>query len=250
MEEQIRYWKEKLRGYETLNLITDKERPAQITYEGEETWFELGEELSREVRALAKGLGVSVYTVLLSAYYLLLSAYSGQTDLVVGTVTANREYSETSKVIGFFVNTLVIRQKIDSGQETGTFIREVGEAVTEAQRNQEVPFEKVVEALGVEKDMSRSPIFQTMFTVQSHKGLYDAIGILFKENNFLSHGEEIPGIKTAKFDIVLSLDETVESIGGIFNYASSLFEPETIESYIETYIEIVNQFVQAKEGEV
>jgi non-ribosomal peptide synthetase component F len=239
LEKQIRYWKEKMEGYENLSLITDKTRPPNIRYEGEESRFELGEELSGGVKEAARNVGVSVYTVLLSAYYLLLSTYSNQKDIVIGTVIANRQYAEIGGMIGFFVNTLVLRQKIDWEKDTEAFIKDVGEEVLEAQWNQDIPFEKLVEELGVEPDPSRSPVFQAMFTVQSFDQDNDIAEKLFEKDQ--SH-ENIN--KTAKFDISLTMEEGKSGIRGIFNYAVSLFERETIEEYIETYIEIIGQLLK------
>ena len=109
LEVQLRYWKERLEGYETLNLIADKPRPTQIDYKGAELYFELEEEISQGLRDLAKELKVSLYSVLLSGYYLMLRSYSDQDDIVIGTPIANRQYSEIESLIGLFINTVVLQ---------------------------------------------------------------------------------------------------------------------------------------------
>jgi amino acid adenylation domain-containing protein len=239
--EQIRYWKDRLTGYETLNLATDKERPQRICYEGDNVYFDLDDRLFLQIRRLAKELGVSVYTVLLSAYYLLLSIYSNQKDIVVGTVAANREYPEISGTIGFFANTLPMRQKINREQDVREFIREVGERNAEAQRHQELPFERLVDELGVEKDESRHPVFQVAFSMQdSPQAENGSDGIL--EN---SAGLE-KWHRVAKFDLQMSLAESGRRIRGALNYAVSLFGRETIEGYVRSYQEIALQIAEGK----
>jgi NRPS condensation-like uncharacterized protein len=245
LEQQIRYWTDRLGGYETLNLATDKMRPLYINYEGADIAFGFDKETCGRIYGAAKELGVSVYAVLLSAYYLLLSTYSNQKDIVLGTVVANRQYSEIDGLIGFFANTLALRHKIDDEQDSDVFIRDIGEMVADAQKYQDVPFDMLVDKLGIEKDTSRSPIFQTMFTLQDlrydRKELYG----LFKEVRGIG-GE----FTAAKFDLTLTIEESWDAISGAFNYSLALFERETIESYIETYIEIVRQLVQRKENAI
>ena len=113
LDQQLSYWKNKLSGYETINLITDQSRPGKIDYRGKDIQFELDLDLSIALRKLAKNLGVSLYSLLLTGYYLMLRSYSNQNDLVLGTPAANRHYSQIENLIGFFVNSLALRVQID-----------------------------------------------------------------------------------------------------------------------------------------
>jgi acyl carrier protein len=245
LAEQLAYWKEQLDGYETLNLPTDKERPPRVRYDGDDIYFNFDEFTSRKIQELAKRLEVSVYTVLLSGYYLLLSVYSGQKDIVVGTVVANREYPEISGTIGFFVNTLAMRQNVDVEGDLLAFIERVGKLVRDAQLNQDIPFEMLVSELETEKDPSRHPVFQTVFSLQplgeDQKEPFNRI-IDGTDQNMTPFG-----YSTAKFDLSLTIIERPETINGNFNYATSLFERETILSYAETYKEIIAQMVGLSE---
>jgi amino acid adenylation domain-containing protein len=236
---QLAYWKERLSGYETLNLPTDKERPARVCYDGDDVYFSFDELTSERIRELAKKLEVSVYTVLLSGYYLLLSAYSGQKDIVVGTVVADREYPEISGTIGFFVNTLAMRQEVDIEGDILTFIACVGESVRDAQLNQDISFEILVNELETEKDPSRHPVFQAVFSLQSSgEDQKEALrGIITGPDQDAAAF----GYNAAKFDLSLSIIESRKTINANFNYATSLFEKETILSYTETYKEIIVQ---------
>jgi len=241
LDRQMKYWREKLSGYEELRLPTDKVRPAQKSYAGAEAYFSLGGELSQELKEVAKELEVSLYSVLLSGYYLLLSSYSGQQDIVIGTPIANRHYREVEDMIGFFVNTLVLRERIDAGQDLDMFIRQVGRSVEEAQLHQDLPFEKLIDELGVEQDASRNPVFQVMFGVQRF-GRHQSE----EASRLLDVYQGDHGYRIAKFDMTTMLEDRGQEIAGSVNYATSLFEPDTILAYIATYKQILAQIATLK----
>jgi amino acid adenylation domain-containing protein/non-ribosomal peptide synthase protein (TIGR01720 family) len=244
LEKQLAYWKDKLSGHETLNLVTDKLRPSQVDYVGHDVPFEIDEEISLNLRELAKELNVSLYSLLLSGYYLMLRTYSNQNDIVVGATVANRHYSQIEEVIGFFANTLALRTKIDSRSSIKAFIQQVGQEVIEAQLHQDLPFEKLVEELGVSKDTSRHPIFQVLFEVQSFGGMSQDHGNQQKETDLGHLLEPYTGpnpYNVAKFDMSALIDDSQVALKGNFNYAVSLYKEETISGLIETYIEILKQ---------
>ncbi|NDE19202.1 MAG: hypothetical protein EB000_01995 [Alphaproteobacteria bacterium] len=233
LEKQIGYWKEKLDGYEPLNLITSRSRPGQIDYRGASVYFELEKEVSLCLRELAKELHVSLYSLLLSGYYLMLRGYSNQEDLIVGIPVANRHYSQIEHLVGFFVNSLALRIKIDGRASIKEFIQVVGNEVIEAQLQQDLPFEKLVEELKIPKDTSRHPIFQVMFDVQSFgSGLGSK---LLEEYPVNLHN-------AAKFDVSTFIDDSQDCLRGSFNYAISLYDEETIKGFIKTYVNILKGF--------
>jgi amino acid adenylation domain-containing protein/non-ribosomal peptide synthase protein (TIGR01720 family) len=238
LEKELSYWRDKLNGYETLNLVTDQVRRILIDYRGAELYFEMDEDLSRTLRALAKELKVSLYSVLLSGYYLLLRVYSNQDDIVIGTPIANRQLGQLEPLIGLFVNTLALRMKIDAKAVLREFIEEVGQEVVKAQLHQDLPFEKLVEELKIPKDTSRHPIFQVMFGMQSFGDVSSLSGILepYSESNFY---------QIAKFDISTFIDDSEERLSGIFNYAVGLYREETIAGFVESYLEILKQIAES-----
>ena len=246
LKKELRYWKEKLGGYETLNLITDKTRATQIDYRGNDVYFKVDKETSDSLREVAKELNVSLYTVLLSGYYLMLKGYSNQDNIVIGTPVANRHYSQVEELIGFFVNTLALRIDIDSKELVGELIGRIGREVVSAQLHQDLPFEKLVEELNVEKDTSRHPIFQVMFGVQGF--VKDVINKV-KKNEITSDLRDLLTTyrskdslyKVAKFDLSTFIDESGEELEGVFNYATGLYEEGTINSFKETYCNILRQ---------
>ena len=187
---QLNYWKTQLSGYENLHIMTDKPRPLTMDYAGANVYFTVDEEISKGLREISKNLGISLYSVLLGGYYLLLSVYSNQTDIVIGTPVANRHYTGLENLIGFFVNTLAIRCEIDTRQTIFEYFSNIGDKVINAQLHQDLPFEKLVEHLNVEKDQSRHPIFQVMFGVQSFGGSNAGVNpenLIPKKLNYLSH---------------------------------------------------------------
>ncbi|MBL3550485.1 non-ribosomal peptide synthase/polyketide synthase, partial [Chryseobacterium sp. KMC2] len=243
LDQQIGYWKDQLADFQNLDLATDFKRPSQISYEGENLYFSLNAEQGEKLKNLSKELGVSLYSVMLSGYYLMLSAYSGQDDIVVGSPIANRHHAGLEDIIGFFVNTLALREKIDAEQNLKDFILQVSKSVTEAQSHQDLPFEKLVEELGVEQDTSRHPVFQVMFGLQNFGG--DASS----ENNgdalFYPFDGEID-YQVAKFDLTTMIDDGGENIHGMFNYAKAIFSKETVGNMIHSYEFLLNQIAETE----
>jgi amino acid adenylation domain-containing protein len=249
----LAYWKNKLNNFETLNLVTDYPRPKYIDYLGADVYFELEESISQQLRKLAKELKVSLYSVLLSGFYLMLRCYSNQQNIVIGTAIANRHYKQIENLIGFFVNSLPLPIKISPAMSVEKFIQEVGSEVVEAQLHQDLPFEKLVEELKISKDSSRHPIFQVMFGVQSYgNSVYGAeeseksnISPLFE--GYLS---EKSAYKISRFDLSVSVDDTNTRLRGVFNYATSLYKETTISEFIETYKNILAQFANIHHGKI
>ena len=167
LEKQLRYWKGRLAGAPALELPTDRPRPAVQSYKGASERVVIGKELLAGLNELSQRQGVTLFITLSAAFKALLSRYSRQEDIVVGTAIANRNRGETEGLIGFFVNTLVLRTDL-SGDPT--FLELLGrerEVALGAYGNQDVPFEKVVAELQVERDLSRSPLFQVMLVLQN-----------------------------------------------------------------------------------
>lgn len=235
---QLQYWENKLANYENLNLPIDKIRPSIFDYAGMVVDFELPVNLSRQIRQCAKDLNVSLYSLLLSAYYLLLAVYSNQNDIVVGTVAANRHYKNTDNLIGFFANTLVLRQQIDYEIKIYDFIKSVFDEVVEAQLSQDIPFEQLIDELGVERDQSRHPVFQCLFVMQ-HFGTI--------KQNLLTEYKLLDIYRTSKFDLSFIFDDSNEQLTCRVEYAASLFEIDTIKNYFKTYQIILEQLAQVNQ---
>ena len=214
---------------------------------GRDVYFEIDSDTSLALRELAKELNVSLYSLLLGGYYLLLRSYSNQNDIVVGATVANRHYSQIEDIIGFFANTLALRAKIDSRTSIKEFIQQVGQEVIEAQLHQDLPFEKLVEELEVAKDTSRHPIFQVLFEVQSFGGVMQDHANQQKDTDLAHLLQPYTGpnlYNIAKFDISALIDDSQATLKGNFNYAESLYTEETISGLIGTYTEILKQLAR------
>jgi len=242
---QLDYWKNQLSGYESLHLMTDKPRPLTMEYAGANVYFKLDKVISAKLRELSKELGVSLYSILLGSYYLLLSAYSNQTDIVIGTPVANRHYTDLENMIGFFVNTLALRCEIDKKQTVFQYLSNIGNKVIDAQMHQDLPFEKLVGHLNVEKDVSRHPIFQIMFGVQSFGGgNTEAITKPGAKEQLFEPYTPSP-FTVAKFDITTMINDSASELTGSFNYRVNLYNHSTIENLINTYKIILENIVKS-----
>lgn len=237
LKRELNYWKSQFEDYQPLNFITDYTRPKQFDYQGDDVAFTIDSEVSRNLRMLAKNCGVSLYSLLLTAYFLMLKAFSGQNDLILGSLASNRHISEIENLIGFFVNSLPLRSKIIDQETLQSLIKRVSQTVIEAQLHQDLPFEKLVEELQLPKDTSRHPLFQILFTVQNFGTHADS--------EFLLPYLAGDSTRQAKFDLSTYIDDSKESLRGWFNFATSLYKRETIERFIETYLHILSQFADS-----
>ncbi|HEX5724711.1 MAG TPA: amino acid adenylation domain-containing protein, partial [Longimicrobiaceae bacterium] len=235
LERQLSYWKERLAGApELLELPADHPRPAVQTYRGASVPVELSPELLERLQALGRSEGASLYTVVLSAFQVLLSKYSGSEDVVVGSPMAERTRKEVEGLIGFFVNTMVLRTDLSGDPSFRETLRRVREATLGAYEHQEVPFEKLVAELQPERSLSHSPLFQVMFTLEDAGG----------------GGGALPGLKVsgvgaameiAKFDLSLELAATPRGLRGGLNYSTDLFERGTIERMLGHLARVLEQ---------
>ncbi|MFL5653190.1 MAG: amino acid adenylation domain-containing protein, partial [Ktedonobacteraceae bacterium] len=221
LESQVRYWTERLQGITPLELPTDHPRPAVQTFRGAIQSFLLPVSLSEELQRLSQREGVTLFMTLLAAFQVLLARYSGQSDIAVGTPIANRTRTEIEGLIGFFVNTLVLRSDLSDSRSFLDLLKQVREACLGAYAHQEVPFEKLVEVLQPERDLSRSPLFQVMLVLQNTPPVQGGLANV----RLQPFGEEST---TAKFDLNLTMMESEQGLLGTIEYNTDLFEASTI----------------------
>ena len=222
-DEQLNYWKEKLEEIpQAIDLPFDKPRPPHQTHNGDHLRFGLSKDLSKKLADLARDKDVTLFMLMLAAFDVLLSKYSGQDDIVVGTPIAGRNRPETENLIGFFINTLVLRTKLDGNPTFEELLEQVKETALGAFANQDLPFEKLIEAVQPERNLNVPPIFQVLFTFQNLPMSKVKVAELEFEPVNIDN-------KTVKYDLTLSLEETPEGIRGGFGYNTDLFEKETIE---------------------
>ena len=167
LEHELSYWRQQLGGCSVLALPTDRPRPAVQTYAGAMHVHTLPAELCESLERLNQSCGVTLYMTLLSAFQVLLSRYTGQDDIVVGSPIANRNREEIEGLIGFFVNSLAMRSDLSDNPSFAELLNRVRKTTLEAYAHQDLPFEKLVEELQPERDLSQNPLFQIMFAVQN-----------------------------------------------------------------------------------
>ncbi|MGD9161545.1 MAG: condensation domain-containing protein, partial [Desulfobacteraceae bacterium] len=238
LEEQLNYWRTNLSGApELLELPADKPRPAVQDYSGASIGIHFDIDLTRGLKEFSRRHGATMFMSLMTGWAILLSRLSGQEDLVVGTPVANRTRPEIEPLIGFFVNTLVLRFDLSDAPTISELMESVREATLSAQKHQDLPFEQLVEELQPERSLSYSPLFQVIFAWQNTPlGRMDMEWLTFELID--SHQA------TAQFDLSLSLQELGDEIVGSLNYATALFEKDSIERYIEYFKTLLQSMVR------
>ncbi|WNG57626.1 amino acid adenylation domain-containing protein [Archangium gephyra] len=241
LKSQLGYWRKQLEGAPpALELPTDKPRPAVQTSRGESRHVKWPKELWREVEGFGRSEGATPFMVLLAAFQTVLSRYSGQDDVSVGSPIAGRTHAQTEGLIGFFVNTLVLRTKLSREQSFRELLKQVREVTLGAYAHQDVPFEKLVEELRPGRDMSRGPLFQVTLTLQNTPMTEVRLrGITLK-------GVEADE-KTSKFDLSLLVTELPDGVAVTVNYNSDLFEPATMERLLRHLRVLLEGAVRAPE---
>jgi amino acid adenylation domain-containing protein len=233
---QLDYWKGQLGGISTLQLPTDHPRPAVESFRGAHQPLHLSEQLTRGLKRVGQEEGGTLFMVLLAAYQVLLKRYSGQDDIVVGSPIANRTRSEVEGLIGFFVNTLVLRGDLSGDPSFRELLRRVREVALGAYEHQDLPFEKLVEELHPQRDLSRNPLFQV--GIQLYQSAVGAVQTQWAGSDVMRALGANTG--TAKFDLLLSISDRAQGPRGDLEYSTDLFDPETIERmarHLETLLE-------------
>ncbi len=235
---QLEYWRHALADVPpALNLPLDKPRPRTPSYQGNHLRFVIPGNLVTHLKTLGQKNQATLFMVLLAAYHVLLHRLSAQDDICVGVPVANREKPELQPLIGFLINTVVIRGNLSNPPNFEQFLRQIRQTTLEAFAHQDVPFEKVVEAVQPDRSGSQSPLIQTLFVMQNTPR--EAIQA---PDMTLSYKEVETG--TVKFDLTLSLEEDAEgNVVGFMGYKTDLFEETTVHRFIEYYRNLLQQVV-------
>ena len=236
MKEQETYWIEQFsEEIPVLNLPLDYVRPQVRNFAGSRVDFKLDCYLTEKINSLASETRTTVYMVLLSAIKILLSKYTGQVDIIVGSPIAGRPHADLEGIIGMFVNTLVMRSYPKNSKTYAEFLEEVKEIALKAYENQDYQFEELVDKLNLRRDISRNPLFDVMFELQN-----------MEESELELEGLKFTGYdndqRPAKFDLTFTAIETKDEIVFSVEYGVNLFKRKTIErmaSHLQNLIEII-----------
>lgn len=238
IESQEAYWLDQFRDdIPVLEMPADYERPDIRDYEGESFEFVIPEHLKQRLRQLEENTGATLYMILLAAYTILLSKYSGQEDIVVGTPSAGRTHLDVESVVGMFVNTLVIRNHPAGRKTFDAYLNEVKENMLNAYKNQDYPLEELIQHLHFPKDSSRNPLFDTMFVLQN----LDQAELTFDSLQLKPYQFHHP---VAKFDLTLSIQADQDNYHGLFEYSKKLFKKSRIEALSNDYLHILTEILE------
>ncbi|HEY7416762.1 MAG TPA: amino acid adenylation domain-containing protein, partial [Ktedonobacteraceae bacterium] len=230
----LTYWTQTLRDAPALlNLPLDHPRAQARSFRGREYHFWLPAQLVERIKTMSRQAECTLFMTLLAAFAVLLARYSGQETLVIGTAMANRWPEETEALIGFFTNTLALRIDITRSMTFYDLLQQVRTMTLEVQDHQSLPFEKLVEELAPERDLSYSPLFQAFFLLQSLSE------VKFQVADLETEIIETQG-QTAKFDLSLEFKEATTGLWGVFEYNTDLFAKATIQrfaSHLQTLLE-------------
>lgn len=241
LEQLLTYWKKQLGGQlPILQLPTDRPRPTMQTFVGARQTFSLPVSLTSALRALSQREGVTLFMVLLAAFQTLLHRYTGQEDILVGSPIANRNRAEIEGLIGFFVNTLVLRTDLTGNPTFSALLKRVQQVALGAYTHEELPFEKLVEELQPERNMSHTPLFQVLFGLQNDPTTSLEIAGL------TMHFQEVDS-RTAKCDITLNMTEKSDYVEAYLEYNTDLFESDTMARMISHFKTILHHVVENPE---
>ncbi len=221
LQKQVSFWKETLRGApEVLELPADRARPAVQTYDGAKyvTWFPA--ELTQALKAMCQREGVSVFQALLAAFQILLGRYTGQSDVVVGTLVSGRCRPETEGLFGCFVNTLAVRGDLSGDPTLREMLGRARASALAAFDNQDVPFESLVAELRVPRDLSRSPLFQVGLTLDPPVRVPPIPGLIVEPFEV--------DLGVAKYELGLSISDDPGGLRAKVEYSTALFDELTI----------------------
>ena len=236
LQPQLSYWRNQLGEAPQLELPT-RTRPAMRTEQGSVIRFNLPEELVQKLRTLSRRNGATLFMTLLAALQVLLTRYSGQTDVSVGTPVANRNNAEIELLIGCFVNTLVMRTDLSGDPSFRELLERVREVALGAYTHSSVPFERLVSELQPDRDLSRTPLFQVMMVLQNTPQQPLVLGGLHCQI------EEIDK-ETAKFDLTVQLTESEAGLDGMWEYSTDLFDVATIERMVAHFRGLLETVVE------
>ncbi|GAU71648.1 peptide synthetase, partial [Streptomyces sp. NBRC 110611] len=221
LEQQLDWWRERLAGVAPLELPTDRSRPTVRTSVGAVYGFEVPEATVTGLKSLAGGQGATLFMALTAAVKAVFARYTGQEDIAVGTASSGRGQGDLEGLVGFLVNTVVLRSQVDPQASFRTLLGQVRQTVLEAFGHEDVPFERLVEAMDLERDTSRTPLIQAMVVLQNAPAIDLSLGDVTASDYPLER-------ETALFDLTIEFEEHNGGLRALIEYSAELFDETTI----------------------
>ncbi|PFE92823.1 hypothetical protein CN325_22420 [Bacillus thuringiensis] len=235
---QEKYWLESYSDeIPTLNLPTDFKRPDVQKFEGAKVSFEINGKLTGQLLEVARNSQATLYMTLLTTFKMLLSRYTGQETIIVGSPIENRQHPDLAETVGMFANTLAIKSRIDPEKNFAEQLSLIKEECLRIYENQNYPLEELIKQINLQKDVSRNPLFDVMFVLQNMEDSQLSLGeAQVRPYNF--------DFKTSKVDLTLIARETGNGISFDLEYSTNLFKVETIERLVQHFIKLLSEVVR------
>ncbi|HEX6685974.1 MAG TPA: amino acid adenylation domain-containing protein [Candidatus Limnocylindrales bacterium] len=240
-ERDLKFWRERLAGVAPLDLPTDRPYPPQQTYRGAAYEFPVGRELTDAIHRLARAHRVTPFVVLLAAFQTLLWRYSGQSDFAVGVPTGGRTRAELEPVIGMFVNMLALRVDVSDDPTFAELLARTRSRLLDAMDHQEIPFERLVAELGVEREMHRSPLFQTLCSMQSYRRPFRELPGLVATGFALR-------LTATRYELEMHFTEDADGLSGYLSYSTDLFDAGWAVGFAECLLELLSGVVSGSDS--
>ncbi|MDZ8258879.1 non-ribosomal peptide synthetase [Nostoc sp. ChiQUE01b] len=245
LDRQLTYWQKQLADAPVaLELPTDKPRPPVQSFRGGVERFQLNRDLMQRLLQLSQESDATLFMTLLAAFLVLISRYSGQLDIVVGSPIANRNHKSVQEIMGFFANTLALRADLSGNPSFTDFLAQVRQTTLSAYAHQDLPFEMLVEKLQPERDLSRNPLVQVAFSLQNGSQLsWDLPGLTIENIS-------LPIDETVRFDLELNCWEVSSGLEGIWSYSADLFDATTIARISQNFQTLLQAIVANQEARI
>lgn len=244
IDKQSEYW---LKQFEheppLLELSLDKQRPVVPTFEGKTLHFDMERSLEEKLRVFAKKSNTTLFTVMFAAFNILLSKYTRQEDIIVGTTASGRNHPDVDSMLGMFVNTLAIRSFPQKEKAFDQFLHETHDLLMKSYANQDYPFEELVDRLEINRNLDRNPLYSVMFSMNN---------IAFKKYKFddLSLEPVSFNYPFSKVDLTMFMNESEDHLSFSIEYSTSLFHEETIRQLGSHYIHMIESILQANHSQL
>lgn len=244
LERELSYWRNIFKKpIPTLNLTTDYSRPPTQSYDGKTRFFKLHSGLTKSIETVAKQTDSSVYIILLTALKILFSRYAEQDDIVIGTLVRNRPKKQLEPLIGFFANTLAIRTELEPDKSVKHTINQVRNNVLDAQKHQALPFEKLVAELNIERDFSRTPLFQILMG-------YQHVSERSVKTNSLSFNHQSVPANSSKTDLAFFFSQDNDNISLEITYCTALFKQQSVDNLYANFIVLLESMMVSEQTPV
>ena len=243
LDAHIRFWQDHLHGAPAvLNLPFDRPRPKVQSFEGSNYAFTLEKTLADKLKAVSQDQQITLFMLLLGAYKIQLSRYSGQKDICVGLPVAGRDHAPTEQLIGLFLNAIVLRTRFEGNATLADYYQQLKSSLLACLSHQDLPAEILLEQLNIERSLSHAPVAQVGFQLQN----FDELGELPAFAGL--ELESLPlGRVSSKYDMTFILRESQDGLGGVVEYSTALFDESSIAEFVQHYITLLGNIVSSFE---